>query len=198
MPVLAETPPNVSLPVRAARPWVVFDHTIEGLFTGALRGRLSATAVLNLRRAGLDLSKKLLPAYPFETWKQCLAIVAKDLYPHLPLPEAWRLLGRATLEGMSRTVLGRAMVGVSRLLGPLRALKRLDHTLHSADTYVEARITERSRTCVEVSINEVMEQPTYYQGVLEAYLAMSQARDGRVQLLRREGRGATFRVEWAE
>jgi uncharacterized protein (TIGR02265 family) len=198
MPVLAETHPNLSVSLRTNRPWVVFDHTVEGLFRVALRGRLSITAESSLRRAGLDLSKKLLPAYPFEIWKQCLSIVATDLYPHLARAEAWRQLGHALVAGMSRTVLGRAIVGVSRLLGPLRALKRLDHTLHSVDNYVEARITERSRTCVEVWINEVMEQPTYYQGILEACLAMTVAQGGRVELLAREGHGATFRVQWDE
>ncbi|WP_407736389.1 DUF2378 family protein [Hyalangium sp.] len=179
------------------RRWVVFEHTVEGLFLVALRGRLSAAAAASLRRTGLDLSKKLLPAYPFEIWKQCLEIAVRDLYSHLPRPEAWRRIGHALVEGMARTVIGRATAGVARLLGPLRALRRLEATLKSADNYVEARITERSATCLEVSINEVMGQPTYYQGILEASLAMTGAKGGRVELLSCEGGGATFRVQWS-
>lgn len=191
-------PLNGTLPVPNVRRPVVFDHAVEGLFLVALRGRLSVTAESSLRRAGLDLSRKLLPAYAFETWKHCLEIIATDLFPHLNRPEAWRQLGRALVDGMARTVIGRATVGVARLLGPLRALRRLDHTLQSADNYVEARITERSPTCVEVWINEVMGQPTYYVGVLEACLAMTRAREGRVELLSCAGSGATFRVTWEE
>ncbi|WP_224250029.1 DUF2378 family protein [Hyalangium gracile] len=187
-----------TLPLRAERRRVVFDHTVEGLFLVALRGRLSVTAESSLRRAGLDLSKKLLPAYPFETWKHCLEIVATDLYPHLTRPQAWQEIGRAMVEGMARTVIGKATVGVARLLGPLRALRRLEHTLQSADNYVEARVTERSPTCVEVWINEVMGQPTYYQGILEACLSMTGAQGGRVELLSCSGGSASFRVQWEE
>jgi uncharacterized protein (TIGR02265 family) len=181
-----------------ARRWMVFDHAVEGLFLVALRGQLSPATQESLRRAGLDLSKKLQPAYPFEVWKRCLEIVAAELYPRLSRAEAWRKLGRAIVEGMSQRVMGRAMVRVSRMLGPLRALKRLDHILNSAGNYVEARVTERSRTCIEVSINEVMGQPTYYQGILEASLVMTGTEVGQVELISLNGFGATYRVSWEE
>jgi uncharacterized protein (TIGR02265 family) len=94
--------------------------------------------------------------------------------------------------------MGRATVGVARLLGPLRALRRLEHTLKSAENYVEAHVTERSSTCVEVRINEVIGQPTYYQGILEVILVMTGTGVGQVELLSREGSGATYRVQWEE
>lgn len=194
--LVAEPPLPQSKPLRTAPRWIVFDHTVEALFIVALRGRLPVTSVWSLRRAGLDLSRKLLPAYPYETWKQCLEIVAMDLYPHLSRAEAWRQIGHLLVEGMGQTGLGRAMVGVARLLGPLRALGRLEHTLQSADNYVKARITERSFTCVDVWINEVMGQPGYYQGILEASVSMAGGQGGRVELLSREGTGATYRVQW--
>jgi uncharacterized protein (TIGR02265 family) len=177
---------------------MVFDHAVEGLFLVALRGQLSPATQESLRRAGLDLSKKLQPAYPFEVWKKCLEIVAAELYPRLSRAEAWQKLGRAIVEGMSQRVMGRAMVRVSRMLGPLRALKRLDHILNSAGNYVEARVTERSRTCIEVWVNEVMGQPTYYQGILEASLVMTGAEVGQVELISLDGFGATYRVSWEE
>jgi uncharacterized protein (TIGR02265 family) len=195
---LAETQPIHSMPLPMARRWMVFDHTVEGLFLVALRGRLPPATVERLRHAGLDLSKKLQPAYPFQVWKQCLEIAAADLYPRLSRAEAWRKLGRAIVEGMSQRVMGRAMVRVSRMLGPLRALQRLDHILNGAGNYVEARVTERSRTCVEVWINEVMGQPTYYQGILEASLVMTGTEVGQVELISLDGFGATYRVSWEE
>ncbi len=182
----------------AAQRRVVFEHTVEGLFLHALRGRLSRAAERRLREQGLDLSKKLLPAYPIEQWRRYLEIAVVDLYPFLPRPEGYRRLGHELVEGMGRTVLGRAMVGVARLLGPRRALRRIDHTFHSADNYVASRLTELSPTCCEVWINEVMEQPGYYQGILEACLQTAGARESRVEIVSREGSGATFRVEWQE
>jgi uncharacterized protein (TIGR02265 family) len=176
--------------------WVVFEHTVEGLFRGVLRERLSALGRRELREAGVDLSRPLLPAYDYPTWRRCLEIAAADVYPTRSRPEAWRQLGRDVVNGMVGTVLGRAMVSVARLLGPLRSLRRLNTTLRSADNYVEARLTELSPTCCEVWINEVMDQPTYYQGVLEASVALTGARDIQVRVLDREGRGARLRVEW--
>ncbi|MDY7228960.1 DUF2378 family protein [Hyalangium rubrum] len=177
---------------------VVFEHTVEGLFHIALKDRLSRMAVASLKREGLDLSQKLLPAYPVEIWRRCLAIAVADLYPVVSRAEGYRRLGHDVVEGMVRTVLGRAVVGVARLLGPLRALRRLDHNLHSADNYVRAKLVELTPTWCEVSINEVLEQPTYYQGILEACLKIAGAQEIRVELISREGSGATYRVQWAE
>lgn len=181
----------------AQRRWV-FEHTVEGLFRHALHGRLSAPAWEALRAAGLDLSRPLLPAYSHDTWKRGLEIAVADLYAQLPQAEAWRKLGREMIQGMVYTLMGRAMVGVSRLLGPLRSLRRLNNTLRSADNFVEARVTELGPTACEVWFNEVLEQPSYYQGVLEACMDLAGARQVRTRVLGREGRGARLHVEWEE
>ncbi|WP_257461715.1 DUF2378 family protein [Archangium lipolyticum] len=177
---------------------LVFEHTIEGLFRISLRHRLSALAWQSLREAGLDLSRPLAPAYPYETWKRALEISVADLYPFLPREEAWRRMGRDVVDGMMRTVMGRAMVGVSRLLGPLRSLRRLNSTLRSADNYAESRLFELSPNCCEVWINEVMEQPSYYQGVLEACVTLAGGRDVSTRVLSRDGHGAFLHVEWKD
>ena len=194
---LVEPQPRGTTPLPTQR-WVVFDHTVEGLFLIALQGRLSAVAAARLRAEGLDLSKKLQPAYSFETWRKCLEVAVTDLYGRVPKAEGYRRLGHDVVKGMGKTVIGKAMVGVARLLGPLRALRRLDHNLHSADNYVQARLTELSSNWCEVAINEVMEQPGYYQGILEACLEMAGAKCIRVELLAREGRGASFLVQWQD
>jgi len=195
---LVEPQRRGTTPLPSPQRWVVFDHTVEGLFLIALQGRLSVVAAARLRAEGLDLSKKLQPAYSFETWRKCLEVAVTDLYGKLPKTEAYRRLGHDVVKGMGKTVIGKAMVGVARLLGPLRALRRLDHNLHSADNYVQARLTELSSNWCEVGINEVMDQPGYYQGILEACLEMAGARSIRVELIGREGRGASFLVQWEE
>ncbi|HEX8435892.1 DUF2378 family protein [Archangium sp.] len=177
---------------------LVFEHTIEGLFRFSLRNRLSAPAWQALREVGLDLSKPLLPAYTHETWRRALELTVVDLYPALPRAEGWRNLGREVVNGMVHTLMGRAMVGVARLLGPLRSLRRFNNTLRSADNYVESRLTELSPTSCEVWLNEVMDQPSYYQGVIEACLTLAGARDIQTRVVACEGRGAVIHVEWEE
>ncbi|MFY0526976.1 DUF2378 family protein [Archangium gephyra] len=177
---------------------LVFEHTVEGLFRFSLRSRLSSQAWNGLRAVGIDLSKPLLPAYSDETWRRALELTVVDLYPLLPREEGWRRLGQEVVHGMVHTVLGRAMVGVARLLGPLRSLRRLNNTLRSADNYVESRLTELSPTSCEVWINEVMGQPSYYQGIVEACIALAGGQRARARVVAREGTGARLHVEWEE
>ena len=177
---------------------LVFEHTVDGLFRFSLRSRLSSQARNGLKAVGIDLSKPLLPAYTHDTWKRALELTVVDLYPLLPREEGWRRLGQEVVNGMVHTVMGRAMVGVARLLGPLRSLRRLNNTLRSADNYVESRLTELSPTSCEVWINEVMGQPAYYQGIVEACLALAGGQRVRVRVLAREGTGARLHVEWEE
>jgi uncharacterized protein (TIGR02265 family) len=178
------------------RPRVIFEHTVDWLLQPVVRLRLSPAAHAALREAGLDVTERLRPAYPFDTWKRSLAIIVADLYPAMPTGEGFRLLGQSLARGVERTAMGRAMVSMGRLLGPLRSLRRINETFRSADNYVESRFTERSSTCCELWINEVMDQPGYYQGILEACLDLAGARDTRVELLSCEGAGATYRLTW--
>jgi len=175
---------------------VVYEQTFDGLFRVALGKRLSSEAHALLREAGLDLSSKLRPSYPVETWRTCVEIAVRDLYPDLPRAEGYRRIGVDLVEGIASTAMGRAMVGVGRLLGPTRSLRRMNNTFRSTDNVVESRLTELSATHFELWINEVMEQPTYYQGILEACLPLAGARRVQVRVVAREGRSATYHIEW--
>ncbi len=176
---------------------VVYEQTFDGLFRVALGKRLSSPAHAMLREAGLDLSAKLRPSYPAETWRRCVEIAVRDLYPEHPRSEGYRLIGKDLVEGVASTAMGRAMVSVGRLLGPTRSLRRMNNTFRSADNYVESRLTELSANRFELWINEVMGQPRYYQGILEACLPLAGARRVQVQVVAQEGSGATFLIEWA-
>jgi len=174
----------------------VFEHAVDGLFRGPLRDRLSASALQALCEVGIDLSKPLLPAYSSETWGRALHIAAADLSTELPHEASWRRLGQELINGLVHTLVGGAMVNVATLLGPLRFLRRLNSTLRNADNYVEARLQDVSPTSCEVWINDVMEQPAYYRGVLEALITLAGGREARTRLLSCEGRGAWFLAEW--
>jgi uncharacterized protein (TIGR02265 family) len=180
----------------ASRQRVVFEHTVEWLLQPSVRLRLSSAACVALRDVGLDVSSRLRPVYSFDTWRESLAVVAADLYPRASEGEAFQLLGHLLVQGVAHTALGRAMVAMVRLLGPLRSLRRIHETFRSADNYVESRLTELSSTRCELWVNEVMGQPGYYQGILEAGLAMAGAHEVRVEVLARDGAGATYGLTW--
>jgi uncharacterized protein (TIGR02265 family) len=183
-------------PEVAAEPRLVFEHTVEGLFRVALNGKLSPPATRALGQTGIELTRPLLPAYPVETWRRALEITVADVYAQLPPDEAWRRLGHEVIEGLVHTRLGRSLSNAAQLLGPLRFLRRLNTTLRSADNYVRAELKELAPTACEVWINEVMGQPAYYQGLLEASVALAGGCKAHIQLLSREGGGARFQVRW--
>ncbi len=183
-------------PEPALRQRVIFEHTVDWLLQPVVRLRLSPAAYAALREAGLDATERLRPAYSFETWRRSLVIIVADLYPAVPTGEGFRLLGQSLARGVQRTALGRAMVSMGRLLGPLRSMRRINETFRSADNYVESRFTERTPTSCELWINEVMDQPGYYQGILEACLELAGAREPRVEMLSRDGAGAIFLLSW--
>ncbi|MGZ3458342.1 MAG: TIGR02265 family protein, partial [Archangium sp.] len=76
---------------------LVFEQTIEAVFVRALHGRVSPSCKARLRQAGLDLDRKLRPAYPFDAWMTFLRIAAEELYPREPLEQGAFKIGEACI-----------------------------------------------------------------------------------------------------
>ncbi len=175
---------------------LIFSGTVQGLFHLALRGRLSPGARAALREAGLDLDGDLLPAYPITTWLRCLDIARRDVWPHLPPDESWRVLGRTVIEGLTATMLGRVMVTAARALGPRQSLGQFQRAFRGSDNYVELRVKELEPRRFELWISDILDRPVYYVGILEQSVTAMGARAPRVSVLRREDPACVFLVEW--
>ncbi len=190
--------PSLAARVRLNAPaeLLVFGHTFEGLFQRALGGRLDAKARQRLEQAGLNLGKKLLPAYPFDVWMRCIAIAAESVYPALPQTEARRQIGRDLVHGYRETYLGRAMLALAKVLGPKRTLQRSAHNFRTGNNYTETRLTERAPNVHELWMNEVGPYPEFTQGIIEAGLLEAGARGLKVDVVWHDGHGATYRVSW--
>ena len=175
---------------------VVFGNTFHGLFQIALHGRISTAARSALGRMGLHLDRQPLPFYPASVWRPSLDIIVRDLFPDLHLEEAYRRLGQKMVTEVSETVLGRGMLALGRALGPRRLLMRMNHNFRNADNYVQLQLKELAPTAYEVHINETLGVPSYYQGILEAALGSTGAREPHVQRVRTDDTHCTYRVEW--
>ncbi|MFY0529593.1 DUF2378 family protein [Archangium gephyra] len=101
---------------------LVYDATVEAMFSRALKGRLSPRLKARVKEAGIELDAKLKPAYPREVWLRTMRLVVADLYPGVPEERAWFELGERMVDSFSETMMGPAIVGVLKLLGPKRAL----------------------------------------------------------------------------
>jgi uncharacterized protein (TIGR02265 family) len=179
----------------------VYEHTFEGLFVRGLAGRLSPKVKERLREAGLDLDRKLLPAYSVETWARCVAIVSEALYPGEPEEVAYRLLGERMTDGYHETFTGRAALQVLRLLvDPRRLIARTQQIFRSGNNYTEVRITEVAPTVMDLWVNEVGPARYIIQGAILAGLRAFRPGDEgvRVDVLGFTDEGLTLRVSWSE
>ncbi len=177
---------------------LVFDQTVEGLFMRGLGGKIPPVLKEQLRREGLDLDRKLLPAYPVETWARCVGLTAKTLYPDKPEAEAWKLLGERHIAGFHETMLGRALFGVLRLMGPKRRLSRTRQNFRAGNNYQEVRITEVSPTEVDMWLNERGSLRYFKQGIIHGSARAAGDLEATVVVRHFDDEGATYRISWRE
>lgn len=173
---------------------VVFEQTMEGLLR-AVRPRLTQKCKARLREAGLNVDAALLPAYPFEVWMKCLLASAEETWPGATREQALFHLGEAFIEGYRETFLGRAVLGLIRVLGPRRAIHRATRNFRSGNNYTEARVTELGPACLELWMNEVGPYPTFTQGLVEAALRASGVVP-KVEIKDHDGHACTYRCTW--
>ena len=175
---------------------VVFQQAVEGLFEHGIPKRLTPALVLRVRELGVDLDGKLDPAYPRATWNAVLAAVRTHAFGDLSEDEAYFQIGRSVVIGYSETLVGRALVGVARLMGPRRMLARMTRNLRSASNYNETRYVDAPDGSVEIWINEAQLHPRYVAGLLYAAVEIAGGKGIEVALSDRDAQGCTYKVRW--
>ncbi|MFP2910485.1 DUF2378 family protein [Pyxidicoccus sp. 3LFB2] len=175
---------------------IVFEHTVEALFLRGLGERVTPQLKSRLREEGLDLDRKLLPGYPQELFTRLLQLSAQALYPRAPEEEGLCHLGERLIEGYQETLVGSALFGVLRLLGPRRMLERTQKNFRSGNSYTEARTTLVGEREVELWMNEPNASRYFTRGTVLAGMRASGAKEPRIEVLRFDTEGTTFRVTW--
>ncbi|MCA2978084.1 MAG: DUF2378 family protein [Myxococcaceae bacterium] len=175
------------------QPRVVFGNLYEG-FARGLGPRLTPEVKAAVKQAGLDFDK-LPPAVPIDEANRYSRLVGRLAFPEVPEPEAMRLLGLHAIRGWTQTTLGAAAAAMLRLIGPHRTLKRLDRAFQTTNNFNRATTTVLGETEVLVTINDIYDMPTYWQGVLEAGLEILRL-EGTVVLERQDDPTGTFHITW--
>jgi uncharacterized protein (TIGR02265 family) len=164
---------------------LVFEHTLEGLFVRGLVGRVTPTLRERLKEVGVDLERKLQPAYGFNTWCSAVRVAARELHPDVPDDVGYR-----------ETVLGRAAIGVIQLLGPRRGVGRARQMFRSGNNYTETRLEDVSPTEVDLWMNEAGRIRYFTRGALLAGLRAVGARQPEVQVRDYNDDHVTYRLTW--
>ncbi len=177
---------------------LIFHHTIQGFFSRAFPGGVPPGLKAQLRTAGVDLDKPLLPAYPMETWSRCIELSAPFAFPEDMPQEAWRRLGERMIDGYQETMIGRAMFATLKLLGPRRMLQRSRKNFRSGNNYTDVVLSDVSPTEMDLWFNETHEVLRHFvAGIVLAGMRVGGAEAPHVDVLRTDARGVTYRASWA-
>ena len=172
---------------------VVFASTVEGLLR-ALGSKLDERAKAKFAELGLPLTGKLPATCPRDVWTRVSHYAGALLSPSLP-PEAQRVaLGHAFIDGYAETLVGRALLATMRVLGPKRALARLERSFMTGNNYSKAELREGPDGIFLIIGNAPY--PEWYQGMVEKALERTGAKDIRVQAIAREGDTTTFKIDF--
>ncbi|MFO0601435.1 MAG: DUF2378 family protein [Myxococcaceae bacterium] len=175
---------------------VVFSQGFEGLFSKDIRARVTPEFDAALRKLGIALDKPFQAAYPIELWAECVELASKHVYPDLPRPDAYRRLGADTIQGFGQTFIGKAVFGMLKLIGPVRAIERATRNYASTNNYTKVTLTRTSPTSFHFHLNEKHTLPEFDMGVVEEMLRYLGAAEPRVTLVQQDPEGFTMNLEW--
>jgi uncharacterized protein (TIGR02265 family) len=172
-----------------------FDFTIEGIFVKGLGPLLTPELRGDLRALGIDLNH-LNPAYPVEVARRGLEAARLRVFPDVPEDEAFRELGRLSVIGYLDTMVGKAVLGMVRLMGVKRSLLRLHQSVSGGSNYVKTSSVLVAPTCIEITIEDVTGLPTFWEGILLGGAQVAHAKNLRLVRFERPAPACGYRVEW--
>lgn len=172
---------------------LVFPSLIDGYVKG-LGPLFSEVTRQRLKAAGLDM-KKLPPAINARAMIPFMEIIAGTAYPDLAREEQLRMLGLSAIRGWQHGLLGSAAAAMIRVIGPRRALTRLDRAFSTTNNFSRAKTELIGDKEALVTINDVQGLPTYWKGIFEAALELL-ALEGTVTIDHQVPPEATFRIAW--
>ncbi len=179
------------MPVDVER--VVFGTSMEGLWR-ALQP-CTAAELAAFSRAGVK-GERFDAAYPLDVYSAILDACAQSRYAGLDELERFTRVGRLFIDGYANTLVGQALLGLLRVLGPRRALERTTRNIRTANNYTEATMESVSPVHHMVRVNYVA-RTGFYRGILETMCARAGAREVQVRVVEERGESRVYEVKWA-
>lgn len=174
---------------------LIFAQTFEGLVR-SIGPRLTPELRRGMRERGFNADVRLEPAYSQDVFISVVQYLAQALHPSLPLEEGTAQVGRVFMDGFGETLIGRAMLGMMRVIGPAGSLKRVTQNFRTGNNFSQTRLTQLGPRQYELWVNE-LRMPGWYVGIISRGLELAGAKNARVVLDRRDPvQGGHFRVEW--
>lgn len=178
-----------------SEPRVVFSAGFDSLFSKEVRARVTPALEAELLALGVNLKKPFQAGYPVEVWAGTVKACAKHLFPEARGNHGFFELGRLTMRGFRETLIGAAIFGVMRLIGPARTLERSARTYASASNYTKVTLNRLSDNAYEMGLNEAHTPPEYDMGVIDQALELLGVRPS-VKLISANPDGFLMHVSW--
>lgn len=172
---------------------VVFSATFESLFR-VLGPEVLAKLVPTLSAEGID-PLHLNPAYAMTTWVKVVRASLPLFAPGATEDEALSQLAERVVASYGEGLVGKALFGVLKVLGPRRALERTTRNFRTTNNYAESKVTHLGGNSFELWMNEV-DLPTFSAAVVRAGLRHAGAVEPTVTVKAKDDKGTTLLVSW--
>ncbi len=177
----------------------VYAHTVDGFFLRGLKRQLTDRLLDRVRDdAGIDLRRRLEVLYPLPVWERAVSVAAEELHPGVPQPLAFELLGAALTQGYFDTLVGQAIRPMAVLLGPGRAIHRIEASVRSANNYTESSVIRHAPNHYSVIVNEVGPLRDHLRGAVRRGLEVAGARNLRCQVASHDATQVILDISWDE
>lgn len=174
---------------------LVYDENFENILRPH-RAALTPKCIDRLKsEAGVDVSTKLRPNYPRPAFDKTLLILAQEIYPTKSLEKATLQLGEDIIAPFQGSVLGKAILGVIKLIPIKSSLRRLPGYLKSGNNYIEATVVETGEFSYDLTLNEMGAYPQYWVGVMSAGNRILGYAQSSVTLVAYDGHKGTLRIK---
>src|SRR5690606_34404616 len=110
--------------------------------------------------------------------------------------EGFRKIGEESVLGYGETVMGKALLGLARLMGPIRTITRMDATARGVNNFTRTRISNVQEKGLDYWFNELSVTPDFTSGLLLATVRVCGGEDVQVDYLA-DAEPHTFRVRWS-
>lgn len=146
---------------------------------------------------GLDVAQKLLPAYPYAVWRQCLQAQRELVFGTLTDDAAAKQQGERFIEMyFERTVMGRPLLLLLRALGPKRTLQRMTQNFRTGNNFSKAEVTMIETQALELRINDVFSPTTaWIEGLLGRGLTLA-GMTVQFEAVSHQGDAGVFLARW--
>lgn len=174
---------------------VVFASSMEGLWRALTP--LTHAETVAFERAGVKGPQpSFAAAYPLQVYMDILDACANGRFAHLDELERYTQIGRLFIDGYSKTMVGTALIGLLRVLGPRRTLERTTRNIRSANNYTEAHLEALAPNHYRVRVNYVV-RLGFYAGIIEQCCRAGGAKDLKVTVAEFKDNAPVYEVRWA-